>query len=43
VAIYRLVSAYNFSGACVLGSLLILLCIAAFIFLDRLKESEAIL
>jgi len=40
VAIYRLVSAYNFSGACVLGSILILLCIIAFFLIDRFKGKE---
>lgn len=39
IAIYRLIGAYNFHGACALGTLLIIICAAAFYILDRYGKS----
>ena len=39
LAMYRLLGAYQFNGACVLGTLLMLLCGAAFWIIDRFEES----
>ena len=41
LAIYRLIGSYDFNGACALGTLLILLCLLAFLALDRLAEDTA--
>jgi len=35
VAIYRLISSYNFIGACAMGTILMLLCFFAFLAIDR--------
>ena len=39
LAIYRLIGAYNFHGACALGTVLLLLCGAAFIIIDKFEEA----
>lgn len=39
LAIYRLIGSYNFYGACVLGTLLMGLCGAAFFIIDRFEET----
>ena len=38
LAVYRLISAYDFNGACALGTLLIAVCVASFVALDRYAE-----
>ena len=38
VAIYRLIGAYRFYQACAMGTVLLLICIAAFYAIDRLGE-----
>ena len=38
LAMYRLIGAYNFYGACVLGTILMLLCGAAFYIIDTFQE-----
>lgn len=40
LTIYRLIGAYNFSGACVMGTVLMLICGLAFFLLDQLSESQ---
>ena len=35
LAIYRLIAAYDFNGACALGTVLIVICLAAFFLLDQ--------
>jgi thiamine transport system permease protein len=35
VMIYRLIGSYNFIGACAMGTVLMLLCLLAFLIIDR--------
>jgi thiamine transport system permease protein len=41
IAIYRLISAYNYFGACALGTVLILICFAVFFIIERLGVEVA--
>ena len=40
IAIYRLISSYNFFGACAMGSILMLICGLAFYLIDRFGGSD---
>ena len=41
IALYRLIAAYNFNGACALGTILILFCTLLFLFILQFEKQEA--
>lgn len=40
ITMYRLISSYNFSGACALGTILMIVCTAAFLVIETLGETK---